>query len=156
MGIRNLWPDEEAPSAYAIDYEGYYAQGKRAVLFAEAQALFERLRGIGLETCLVSNNQTPRVKPFADAVDSPFLPNAHKPAASGYRKALQLLGVSPEQALLVGDQLFTDVWGAKRAGIRTILVPRIHPKEEIQIVLKRLLERPVLALYHRSLKKRGQ
>ncbi len=170
MGIRNLWPDEEAPSAYAIDYEGYYAQGKRAVLFdidntlvphgapatPEAQALFERLRGIGLATCLVSNNQTPRVKPFADAVDSPFLPNAHKPAASGYRKALQLLGVSPEQALLVGDQLFTDVWGAKRAGIRTILVPRIHPKEEIQIVLKRLLERPVLALYHRSLKKRGQ
>ncbi len=45
----------------------------------------------------------------------------------------------------MGDQIFTDVYGANRTGIRTILVKPIHPKEEIQIVLKRYLEkdRPV-------------
>ena len=51
------------------------------------------------------------------------------------------------------DQLFTDVWGAKRSGIYSILVKPIHPKEEIQIVLKRYLEKIVLFFYYRKLKK---
>ena len=50
-------------------------------------------------------------------------------------------------SIFIGDQLFTDVWGAKRAGIYNILVRPIHPKEEIQIVFKRKLERIVLYFY---------
>ena len=53
--------------------------------------------------------------------------------------------------VFVGDQLFTDIYGAKRTGLRTILVSPIHPKEEIQIVLKRYLERIVLYFYKKSL-----
>ena len=52
--------------------------------------------------------------------------------------------------LFVGDQLFTDVWGGKRTGIQTFLVKPIHPKEEIQIVLKRRLEWIVLYFYHKQ------
>ena len=63
------------------------------------------------------------------------------------------MGTDPETTLFVGDQLFTDVWGAKKAGIVTYLVKPINPKEEIQIVLKRRLEWIVLFFYHR--KKRG-
>ena len=50
----------------------------------------------------------------------------------------------------MGDQLFTDVYGAKRAGMPTILVKPIHPKEEIQIVLKRYLEKIVLYFYRKQ------
>ena len=49
-----------------------------------------------------------------------------------------------ENTLFIGDQIFTDVLGAKRAGLYTIMVKPIHPKEEIQIVLKRYLEKIVL------------
>ncbi len=63
------------------------------------------------------------------------------------------MGTGPETTLFVGDQLFTDVWGAKRAGIYACLVKPIHPKEEIQIVLKRYLERIVLFFYHRKSEK---
>ena len=59
-----------------------------------------------------------------------------------------------ENTLFVGDQLFTDVWGAKRTGIKSILVKPIHPKEEIQIVLKRYLEKIVLFFYKRSEKEK--
>ena len=52
--------------------------------------------------------------------------------------------------IFIGDQLFTDIYGAKRAGIRNILVKPIHPKEEIQIVLKRYLERIVLYFYRKE------
>ena len=52
--------------------------------------------------------------------------------------------------IFIGDQLFTDIYGANRTGIRTILVDPIHPKEEIQIVLKRYLEKIVLHFYRNN------
>ncbi len=71
----------------------------------------------------------------------------------GYVRAMKLMGTDRETTIFVGDQLFTDVYGANRAGISSYLVKPIHPKEEIQIVLKRYLERVVLYFYKRS--KRG-
>lgn len=64
------------------------------------------------------------------------------------------MGTTPENTIFIGDQLFTDVYGAKRAGIRNILVKPIHPKEEIQIVLKRYLEKIVLHFYRKEKEKR--
>ena len=65
------------------------------------------------------------------------------------------MGTQAQTTLFVGDQLFTDVWGAKNAGIRSILVKPIHPKEEIQIVFKRYLERIVLYFYQKERGKRA-
>lgn len=56
----------------------------------------------------------------------------------------------------VGDQLFTDVWGANRAGIMSILVKPIDKHEEIQIILKRMLEWIVLFFYKRRLHKHNK
>ena len=64
------------------------------------------------------------------------------------------MGTTKEITLFVGDQIFTDILGAKRAGLYTILVSPIHPKEEIQIVLKRYLEKIVLHFYFRTVKKK--
>ena len=58
--------------------------------------------------------------------------------------------ISIDNCIFIGDQLFTDVWGAKRTGILSCLVKPIHPKEEIQIVLKRYLERIVLRSYEKQ------
>ena len=66
---------------------------------------------------------------------------------------MQMMGCTEKDSLFVGDQLFTDVWGAKRAGMYTILVQPIHPKEEIQIVLKRYLEKIVLYFYKKDREK---
>ena len=65
-------------------------------------------------------------------------------------EAMAEMNTTCETTVFIGDQLFTDVWGAKRCGIRNILVKPIHPKEEIQIVLKRVLEKIVLSSYRRS------
>ena len=99
---------------------------------------------------LLSNNKEPRVKPFADNVGSQYVFKAGKPGIKGYISAMKKMGTHPKNTIFVGDQLFTDVWGAKKAGIITYLVKPIHPKEEIQIVLKRRLEWIVLFFYHRS------
>lgn len=162
--LQCFYPDKYLDSAYEVDYEGLYQKGFRGVIFdidntlvphgapadERSLALFERLREIGLESVLLSNNKEPRVKSFSDMVRSRYLYNAGKPGKKGYHRAMELMGTTPETTFFVGDQLFTDVWGAKRAGLLTYLVKPIHPKEEIQIVLKRQLERIVLFFYRRT------
>ena len=166
MLFDRFYPDCEADSAYNLLYEKLYELGFRGVLFdidntlvphgapatKKAVALFERLREIGFDTTLISNNKEARVKPFADAVGSKYLYKAGKPSRKGYEKAMRLMRTTPGTTIFVGDQLFTDVWGAKRSGIFSYLTKPIHPKEEIQIVLKRRLEAIVLFFYHRKLR----
>ena len=162
-----FYPTECADSTYEIPFEQWYERGYRGVIFdvdntlvphgapatPEAEALFERLRSIGFDTCLTSNNKEPRVKSFAEVVGSKYIYKADKPKKSGYQKAMKMMGTNENNTMFVGDQLFTDVFGANRTGIPTILVKPIHPKEEIQIVLKRYLEKIVLFFYYRQLKK---
>jgi predicted HAD superfamily phosphohydrolase YqeG len=66
---------------------------------------------------------------------------------------LASLACDETTAFYVGDQLFTDIWGANKAGIMSYLVKQIAKKEEAQIVLKRFLEKPVLYFYHKKKRK---
>ena len=66
---------------------------------------------------------------------------------------MEIMGTDLAHTIFIGDQLFTDVYGAKRTGMRNILVKPIHSKEEIQIVLKRYLEKIVLYFYMKERKK---
>ena len=91
---------------------------------------------------------------FNEEIQTNYIFNAHKPSTKNYKKGMEIMGTTPETTIFIGDQLFTDVYGAKRAGIRNILVKPIHPKEEIQIVLKRYLEKIVLHFYRKEKDKR--
>ena len=102
----------------------------------------------GITLFVLSNNRHPeRPRRFSQALGVPFLGHAGKPKPGGFRRAMEQMSCTPEQTAIVGDQLFTDVYGANRAGIYGILVKPINPKEEIQIVLKRYLEAIVLYFY---------
>lgn len=161
--LEKFYPDEYLDSTYAIDFKEYYQKGFRGVLFdidntlvphgapadERAKKLFANLRKMGMKYCLISNNQIARVKPFADEVQAYYIEDAHKPSRKSYARAMEQMGTSVADTLFVGDQLFTDVYGARRTGLFSILVKPIHPKEEIQIVLKRYLEKIVLFFYRR-------
>ena len=159
-----FFPDEYLDSTYEIDFDKLYAQGYRGLLFdidnalvphgapadERACALFAHLRELGFKSCFLSNNQIERVSSFNNAIGEQFIENAHKPSVKNYKKAMEMLGTDTSNTIFIGDQLFTDIYGAKRAGIRNILVKPIHPKEEIQIVLKRYLEKIVLYFYRKD------
>lgn len=162
--FRCFFPDEYRDSTYEIDFEKLYKEGYRGLLFDidntlvphgepaddRAKELFKRLRALGFKSCFLSNNQIGRVSSFNDVIGEIFIENAHKPSVRNYQKAMKLLGTDTSNTIFIGDQLFTDIYGAKRAGIRNILVKPIHPKEEIQIVLKRYLEKIVLYFYQKE------
>ena len=162
-----FYPSKMEESSYVIPYENWKKMGIQGIVYdidntlvphgapADERAirLFEHLRGLGLKTCLLSNNKEPRVKSFAEQVKCPYIYKGGKPGAKGYKKAMETMGTDVKNTLFVGDQLLTDIWGANRLGIQTVLVRPINPKEEIQIVLKRYLEKPVLYCYRKSLEK---
>ena len=165
-----LCPDDWVTSAYGIDYADLYEKGFRLAAFDidntlvrhnapaddKAKALFRRLKELGFSVWLISNNKEPRVKSFAEAVGARYVYKAGKPSGSGYLEACRKAGCGISQMVFVGDQIFTDIWGARRAGAYSILVNPIHPSEEIQIILKRRLEWPVLAVYRRGLGRLGK
>lgn len=165
--FEKFFPDRYVASTYVIDFEKLYENGIRGLIFdidntlvphgapADERAvhLFERLKRIGFSCCLISNNQEKRVKTFNDPIQVDYVYNAHKPSTKNYKRAMEIMGTNTENTVFIGDQLFTDVWGAKRTGIPSILVRPIHPKEEIQIVLKRYLENIVLHFYKKSQEK---
>ena len=162
--IDMFFPDEYVAATYVVPFGKLYEEGYRGLIFdidntlvphgapadGRAKKLFARLKEIGFDCCLLSNNQEPRVKMFNEDVQVHYICDAHKPSTKNYQKAMEIMGTDLNSTIFIGDQLFTDVWGAKRAGIRNILVRPIHPKEEIQIVLKRQLERIVLNFYKRQ------
>ncbi|MBQ3967169.1 MAG: YqeG family HAD IIIA-type phosphatase [Lachnospiraceae bacterium] len=162
-----LYPSAEAHSCESIDFKKLYEKGYRGIIFdidntlvphgapADEKAIefFKYLKKTGFKTCLISNNSKERVLPFAKAVGAKAVWKANKPAGRNYLLACRQMKTDRTNTVFVGDQIFTDVLGANLAGIPSILVEPIHPKEEIQIVLKRYLEKIVLFFYHR--KKRG-
>jgi hypothetical protein len=151
-------------SAYDIEYDEYFKKGYRGIIFdvdntlvehgapvnEKAADLFSQLHALGYETCIISNNSEERVKPLADKVNSKYVSKAGKPSPVNYHRAMELMGTDRDTTYFVGDQIFTDIWGANRAGIMSLLVKPIAKHEEIQIVLKRYLERIVLYFYARS------
>ncbi|MCH5266394.1 MAG: YqeG family HAD IIIA-type phosphatase [Lachnospiraceae bacterium] len=159
--FERFFPDATVTSTYDIDYERLYREGYRGILFdidntlvehgreasQMAKELFARLKKIGFECCLISNNKKKRVHSFNETIGVHSVFNAHKPAKKGYYYAMELMDTRPENTVFVGDQLFTDIFGAKRIGLKNYLVKPINAKEEIQIVLKRRLERIVLKEY---------
>lgn len=164
--IGYFYPDEYIENAYVIDYEKLYAEGKRAIIFDidntlvmhdhppndRSIDLLSRLSSMGFNILFLSNNKEKRVKSFRDGSvpAAMYLHKAGKPGTKGYRLAMEMMGSDTDSTVFIGDQLFTDIWGAKRAGIYNILVKPIDPKEEIQIVLKRKLERIVISSYERN------
>ena len=137
--FRKFFPDVYMESTYKIDFQKLYEKGYRGVIFdidntlvphgepadKRAVELFENLKKIGFQCCLLSNNQYERVNSFNEQVQVQFIENAHKPSRKNYQKAMD-----------------------------NILVKPIHPKEEIQIVFKRKLEKIVLYFYEKEQKKK--
>lgn len=87
------------------------------------------LREAGVALFLLSNSRRPnRVRHYAQALDIPVIGHAGKPRPGGYRSAMEQMGCKPQETAMVGDQIFTDILGAKRAGIAAFLVEPIALK----------------------------
>ena len=166
---QGLYPDEWVESVFTIDYPKYYEKGYRAIVFDidntlvphgkmgddELKAFIKELKETGFKIMLVSNNSHERNDLFAVPLGLEYVHKAGKPGTQGFKKACLKMKVRPKNVLCIGDQLFTDILGGNRSGMHTSRVNPVDPAEEIQIILKRKLEKPILYFYRKKLKKAG-
>lgn len=110
-----------------------------------------KIRRAGYRMVIMSNNFEKRVAPFAGLFDLPFLSMCMKPFPRAYRAAARRLGVDPGEAVVVGDQVFTDIVGANGAHMKSILLVPVGKERSFTFFIRRFLERPL----RRKIEKNG-
>lgn len=113
----------------------------------------ERVRSEGASACIVSNASRKRVEKFNERLQLPTIHRASKPRVKAFLTAAGIMELKPDEIAVVGDQIFTDIRGGKKAGMFTILVKPIDKKELAFIKIKRLAELFVLAGYRKRIRK---
>ena len=108
----------------------------------------EKLKEKNIKFCIVSNsNNKEKVKQVAEKLDIPFISFGMKPLKRGLKKAKKILQLEYKNIAVVGDQIFTDVIGANRLGMFSILVKPLETKDIWITKFKRPLEEAVIKKY---------
>ena len=113
-----------------------------------AEKWCEELKNEGIKCIILSNsNKKRKVEEVAEKLNIDYIMFAKKPLKSGFKRALSKLELKPEEVAVVGDQLFTDVIGAKRMNMFSILVKQVGEKDIFITKLKRPIENSIIKKY---------
>lgn len=140
--LRQLW--ETGMRGIVTDLDNTLVEWNAPNAPAKLVAWLEHARELGYKVCILSNNHGPRVAAFAAPLGLPAIDSARKPRSFAYGQALAQTGTEARQTLMIGDQLFTDIWGGNRVGMHTVLVRPIPGREHRATRLIRRVERLVL------------
>lgn len=114
----------------------------------------ENLKKQGIKFCIASNsNKKEKVEMVANKLDIPYIYFAKKPLKRGLRKACAIMQIEPEKVAVVGDQIFTDILGANRTGMHSILVEPIEEKDIFITLIKRPIENYIKKKYEEKNKR---
>lgn len=105
---------------------------------------YESIESVGTGLIIISNNNETRVSKFVADHKIVGIWGCKKPSTKKIESELFCKGLVPETTLLLGDQLFTDIWCGKRLGVKTALVKPIKGQEPINIKLKRKIENLII------------
>lgn len=165
--MRPFAPAHATENLQSVDLDGLYARGKRLILldvdhtlvqwhaeeFApEVVAWVERAKGLGFGLCIISNTHRPdRLNRLADKLGIETVRGRIKPSRAMFRLALIKFGRKPEEAVMIGDQMMTDVLGANRSGIDAIWVRKMEGGEFGGTKVNRLIENFLRGHVYRAL-----
>ena len=146
--VTDLTPEffrERGVRAIVLDVDNTLTTHDDPTPHPDIAAWLDGMRQAGVGMMIVSNNTEERVRPFAEILGLPYVADGKKPGTDGMRRAAEKLGgLRPEETAVIGDQIFTDVWGGNRFGALTIMVAPLGPEIVPFIKFKRVLEKFVL------------
>ena len=102
---------------------------------------------LGLKICIVSNTNSKRVAEFAKIFDVPYHSKYFKPFSIAFNNGLKILDTKKSETVVIGDQIFTDIWGGNRLKLLTILVVPIVKKDSVGTFLHRNLEKIIISFW---------
>jgi len=159
-------PDMYQKSIYTINYEKLYDDGIRCLLFdldntcvpytekipsRKLKDLFDRLKEMGFKVIIFSNATKKRLEPFKNELIVDCSYSSKKPSKRKFLKVLKMFDFDLSETAIIGDQLFTDIFGGNRVGIKTILVNPMSDKDLFVTKIFRFLEKR----QYNKMKKRG-
>jgi uncharacterized protein len=163
--LKNFLPDEHVKSILDIKPEDLKQRGIKGIITDLDNTLvewdrpnatpelikwFEQIKKHNILVTIVSNNNEIRVKEFAEPLQIPFIFQARKPLVRAFNKALSQMGVKKEEAVVIGDQLLTDVLGGNRSGFHTILVVPVAQTDGFITKFNRFAERRIMNWFRKK------
>ena len=106
----------------------------------ELNRWLKKMKRAGFDIIVVSNNSEERVEEFCKQLNLQYVADAKKPLTHGFKKALSKLNRKPEEAIILGDQVLTDVFGAKSLGVMSVLVKPISKTDAFKTRINRFFE----------------
>lgn len=165
MVLKNFLPDEHVKSILDIKPEDLKKRGIKGIITDLDNTLvewdrpsatpelikwFEQIKKHNILVTIVSNNNESRVKEFSDPLRIPFIFQARKPLVRAFNKALSQMGIKKEEAVVIGDQLLTDVLGGNRSGFHTILVVPVAQTDGFITKFNRFAERRIMNWFRKK------
>lgn len=165
VGLRIFFPDMWVKTVADIDLEALVRRGIRGLILdvdntlaaykqrcpeVHTRAFADRAQKAGLKLRIVSNNFGARVGTFARELGISAYPLAFKPLRHKLLRASRDMALSPQAVAVVGDQIFTDIYGGNRCQMMTILVDPVAQKESLLYRVRRQAERWVLSQWERE------
>lgn len=156
--FNNLIPDYYYDNVSCVDLEVLKSKGIKSIICDldntldshnqktpsdTALAFLEKLKNNGFLICIISNGKHERVKRYLENYPLHYIAKAGKPLKKSFISAMKEIGADAKKTAFIGDQIFTDVLGANRVGLTTILVNPIEAIENSFFYLKRALEKAV-------------
>lgn len=109
---------------------------------------YEKIKSNNINACIVSNsNKKEKVAKVANILEIPYISFGTKPLKRGLKKAAKILNLKANEIAVIGDQIFTDVIGANRCKMMSILVEPISEKDIFVTVIKRPIEKYIINSY---------
>jgi len=154
-----LTPDQHLDNIFELDVDYLQSLGIKGIITDMDNTLvawndrnisprlagwFSMLKSRGFKLFIISNNSRDSGGQLARELDIPAIFYAVKPRKRAFQVALDKMELSPRQVAVIGDQIFTDVFGGNRLGLHTVLVTPISEKEFFWTRLMRMLEKLVL------------
>ena len=166
--FRRFCPMQSVENLEAVDIDALAAAGKRLLLLdvdntllpwrgneipPETHQWLDRCKALGLQLCILSNTRHPeRLVRLAGEMDVPYLRGRFKPSTQMYHAARSQFDATADETVMIGDQLFTDVWGANRAGIDAVWVHPSSPRDFVGTKISRHGERLLTPSLRRALR----
>lgn len=162
--LKNFYPEYTYEKVEDIPLELLHKEGIKLILMdmdntlidcrgnysKELRKWIKNVKAKGIKLYILSNSFSEKtVKRISKELGVQYFYKASKPSRKGFRRVCDNFpGVNKCEVLMIGDQLFTDIWGGNRFGIRTLLVKRINKKEIFISRIKRPIERIILNHYY--------
>ena len=142
---------EAGIKAVILDLDNTLVGWQRHDVSHAVLAWLQQVKDSGLKSCLLSNTRFGRrLGKLSKELDIPAVRKAMKPSKKGFRAAMELMDSDPSNTVMIGDQMFTDVLGANRSGIYSIMVQPMARREFIGTKVSRIAERALLAHFRRK------